>query len=109
MSAKISSLSAAEDAYVKQQLGEAPAFIRRFSPGDADRPVTLDIMDQSARSVVLLAAMRGKAPRLGRRSVALLQPPAEVPPVLLARIIDQRDNGIRGLSSLCEPWRRAAR
>ena len=46
MSAKISALSAAEDAY-KQRLGEAPAFIKRFCPGDAGRPVTLDIMDRA--------------------------------------------------------------
>jgi uncharacterized protein DUF3806 len=47
MSAKISSLNAAEDAYVKQQLGAAPAFITRFSPADAGRPVTLESMDRA--------------------------------------------------------------
>jgi hypothetical protein len=47
MPAHISSLNAAEDAYVKQQLGEATAFVRRFSPGDGGRTVTLDIMDRA--------------------------------------------------------------
>jgi hypothetical protein len=47
MPAQISSLNAAEDAYVKQQLGEATAFVRRFSPGDGGRTVTLDIMDRA--------------------------------------------------------------
>jgi hypothetical protein len=47
MPAQISSLNAAEDAYLKQRLGEAPAFIRRFSPGDAGREVTLDSMDRA--------------------------------------------------------------
>src|SRR5215470_5820790 len=47
MSAKISSLNAAEEAYVKRQLGEASAFISGFSPADAGKPVTLDSMDRA--------------------------------------------------------------
>ncbi|HEV2550564.1 MAG TPA: DUF3806 domain-containing protein [Stellaceae bacterium] len=47
MPAKISPLNAAENAYVTRKLGEAPAFVTRFSPGDADRAVTLDSMDRA--------------------------------------------------------------
>jgi len=68
---------------------------RHVPPSRQVRSAALVEGPRSARSVVLSAAMRGKAPRLGLRSVALLQPPAEVPPALLAPVIDQRENGMK--------------
>jgi hypothetical protein len=68
---------------------------RHVPPSRQVRYAELVEVLRSAQLVVLSAAMRGKAPRLGLLSVALLQPPAEVPPALLAPVIDQRDNGAR--------------
>jgi hypothetical protein len=49
------------------------------------------VVPRLARSVVLLAAMRARAPRSGRQSAALLQPLAEAPPVVLAHVTDQKE------------------
>jgi hypothetical protein len=51
----------------------------------------LAVVRRSVRSAAPSAAMRERAPQSGLRSVALLQPRAEVPPALPVHAIKQRE------------------
>ena len=53
------------------------------------------VVPRLARSVVLSAAMRARAPRSGRQSAGSLLPLAEAPPVVLAHVTDQKESGMK--------------